>query len=86
MMYYYKSIENSEVVFLLSSSTPNVDSELIEITEEEYENLNKQFFPSYPTSTTEDIIKRLEAKIELQSEQLTFLEDCILEMADEVYA
>lgn len=84
-MYYYKKIENGEVVSLVSASIPNASEELTEISEDEFNNL----FPKSEPLTLDGLAKenkKLKTQIELQSEQLTFLEDCILEMADEVYA
>lgn len=49
----------------------------------------RYYAPTEETRKAEELADentRLKAQLKLQSEQQTFLEDCILEMADVVYA
>lgn len=60
------------------------DGEVVERTEEEIE-ADRAKLPK-PMPTDADRIRQLTAQVEMAQEQITFLEDCILEMADEVYS
>lgn len=64
--------------------TEYIDYDIVERTESEIES-DRAKLPK-PMPTDADRIRQLTAQVELAQEQITFLEDCLLEMADEVYS
>lgn len=81
-MFYYKTIDGSPI-----ASSDHVDAPLwIEITEDEYNKLISQKTDTERIQDLETDNNLLKQQLKAASDQNEFLEDCIAEMAEIVYA
>lgn len=89
MLFYKKQIAGI-TVFVTPSDDPILNPDYVEITQEEYEAFtNEPYIPPNVPPTNEELDTEqawLRAQVNLLQAQNEFLEDCLLEMADEVYA
>lgn len=89
-MLLYKFVMNGKTAYVTPSEEPLNIPGYEQITQEEYEAFTgKPFTPPVVPPTNEELDTEqtwLRAQVNMLQAQNTFLEDCILEMADEVYA
>lgn len=89
MLFYKKQIAGI-TVFVTPSDEPLYDPEYIPITQEEYEEFTGEpYVEPYAPPTNEELDTEqvwLRAQVIMLQAQNSFLENCLLEMADEVYA
>lgn len=81
-MFYYKNIDGQ----LMSSSSKVISPFWIEITEEEYNELIARKTDAERIQDLETDNNLLKQQLKAASDQNEFLEDCIAEMAEIVYA
>lgn len=88
-MYYYKQLDGEEIAFITSFPKPSSQKELIEITEEEFISLGgKSILNTQPQDKVFELQEEnqlLKAQVQAMENQYQFLEDCIAEMAAQVY-
>lgn len=89
MLFYKKQIAGI-TVFVTPSDEPLYGPDYIPITQEEYESFTgKPYVQPYTPPTNEELDTEqvwLRAQVNMLQAQNSFLENCLLEMADEVYA
>ncbi len=91
-MLYYIMKKDDQIIGFKSSRTPLLNPSYIEVSKEEFIKFTGGFESNPPTGTEAELenLKNenilLKAQIKAQSDAHDFLEDCITEMAQIVYA
>lgn len=89
MLFYARRL-NGQIIFATPSEEPLHNPDYEQITQEEYEAFTGMPYepPIVPPTNEElDAVQTKQAaQIDLLQSQNTFLEDCLMEMASEVYA
>ena len=79
-MFFYVTYRGNTLSGFIQSSIPRNIPNATEVSEEKFKSLGGVV---YPERTSE--VHRLEAMIKAQSDRAEFIEDCIAEMAEQVY-